>query len=471
MKLFRFPLPDMPIERLFTPFSAMAYSLFLDSAERAHRDSNYSFIAFLPIEMIESKNGKITITDSERQQIIHGCPFEEVEKRLQNYARLYQQHTNTEGFWGGAAGYFGYDLARQIEILPASAADNENVPDMAIGIYNQFCRFDHLKDQGEYCIYAYTHDDALQKYQNVMHMINAAPAPAFEIDTPIEWRSTHDRASYENDVKNIINYIEAGDIFQANLSQRFTAKAGVSFDPYAHYCHLRAVNAAPFGAYMNIGDIKIASCSPERFLQLENAEVETRPIKGTIARDNNPDIDLQNRRALCESEKERAENIMIVDLLRNDISRSCEDHSVTVPQLCALETFSKVHHLVSTITGRLRADQTALTLLQKAFPGGSITGAPKVRAMEIIENIETHRRGPYCGAIGYVSFNGTMDTNIAIRTLIYEGSMLHFNVGGGITAASNPAQEYEETMAKAAAIFESFEVQTTKRKQTKAHKT
>jgi para-aminobenzoate synthetase component 1 len=254
----------------------------------------------------------------------------------------------------------------------------------------------------------------------------------------------------------VINHIRAGDIFQANLSQRFSAALPTGFDSFAHYQSLRAKNPAPFAAYLDLGAIRIASASPERFLSVRGGIAETRPIKGTVARDENPVRDNAARAALMMSEKDRAENVMIVDLLRNDLAKVCADDSVEVASLCEPESFAKVHHLVSTVTGRLRENFTSLDLLRACFPGGSITGAPKVRAMEIIAELERRRRGPYCGAIGYVGANGAMDMNIAIRTLVYEGRSVSFSVGGGITTASDPEAEYRETLAKAAAIFDSF---------------
>jgi para-aminobenzoate synthetase component 1 len=210
---------------------------------------------------------------------------------------------------------------------------------------------------------------------------------------------------------------------------------------------------------MNFGPLKISSASPERFISVRDRAVETRPIKGTRPRMGDPAVDQLYRNELENSEKDRAENAMIVDLLRNDLSKVCEDHSVEVPALFALEDFASVHHLVSTVTGALRVDKTPADLLRACFPGGSITGCPKVRAMEIIEEQEPHRRGPYCGALGYLGFNGNMDTNIAIRTLVYTGDTVSFNTGSGIVADSDPAGEYEETFDKAESIFRSFEPQ------------
>jgi para-aminobenzoate synthetase component I len=253
-------------------------------------------------------------------------------------------------------------------------------------------------------------------------------------------------------VARVVEYILAGDIFQANISQRFWGELPEGVDALALYRRLRRRNPAQFAALLDYGDITIASASPERFLSLDDGLVETRPIKGTRPRGDTPEEDARLAAELLGSEKDRAENVMIVDLLRNDLSRVCRDHSVLTPEICVLESYATVHHLVSTITGRLLPDSDAVDLLRATFPGGSITGAPKFRAMEIIAEIEPTRRGPYCGAIGWLGFDGSMDTSITIRTYCMKGRTVTFQAGGGITADSDPAAEYEETLAKARAL-------------------
>jgi para-aminobenzoate synthetase component 1 len=252
----------------------------------------------------------------------------------------------------------------------------------------------------------------------------------------------------------VIDYIYAGDIYQANLSQRFQTILPEGDSPFALYQRLRRLNPAPFAAYLNFGDIVIASASPERFLQLRGGWVETRPIKGTRPRGATPVEDKAHARELLASEKDRAENVMIVDLLRNDLSRVCRDHTVTVPELCVLESYATVHHLVSTVVGQLNPGATAIDLLRATFPGGSITGAPKIRAMEIIAALEPTQRGPYCGSIGYVGFDGNIDSSITIRTYAIKNNVVTFQAGGGIVADSDPAAEYEETLTKAGALME-----------------
>jgi para-aminobenzoate synthetase component 1 len=267
-------------------------------------------------------------------------------------------------------------------------------------------------------------------------------------------RSTFSRPAYLDAIEQTRGYIRAGDIFQANISQRLE----VPFEghPFALYETLRRCNPAPFAAYFDIGEAVVVSASPERFLRLERGHVETRPIKGTLPRGSAVD-DAAAAHALRASEKDRAENVMIVDLLRNDLSKVCLDHTVAVPQLCVVERHSTVHHLVSTVVGCLRPGLGALDLIRAAFPGGSVTGAPKVRAMEIIAELEPTRRSVYTGALGYIGFDGTMDSSIAIRTFVLTRGTAFFQVGGGIVIDSDPGMEYLETLAKAKGLLTALE--------------
>jgi para-aminobenzoate synthetase component 1 len=331
------------------------------------------------------------------------------------------------------------------------------MPDLALGIYDQVIAFDHEKNQAWIITHAPNYHDARKKQDYLLGLIAHPETRTPYQDTHLDWQSNYEACDYIDMVKKTIEYIKAGDIFQANLSQRFDARLPPGFDPFNHYLHLREVNKAPFAGYMNCGAVKISSASPERFLTVKAGKVETRPIKGTRPRADDDTLDREYRKNLLESEKDRAENTMIVDLLRNDLSKVCTAKSVDVKELCKLETFASVHHLVSTVRGELKKNKTAIDLMKACFPGGSITGAPKIRAMEIIEELEPTRRGPYCGAMGYIGFDGTMDSNILIRTLVYEPGKVSFQVGGGITADSNPDDEYQETFHKAESLFRSFE--------------
>jgi para-aminobenzoate synthetase component I len=280
---------------------------------------------------------------------------------------------------------------------------------------------------------------------------SVAVSPAvFKVTSTV--RSNMDVAQYTAAFNRIQHYIHEGDCYQVNLAQRFSAQ--VEGDAWAAYCRLRNISPAPFAAYLNLPDVQILSASPERFLQVRRGQVETRPIKGTRPRSDNAAQDRAYADELLSSLKDRAENLMIVDLLRNDIGKNCAPGTVRVPNLFELESFSNVHHMVSTITGKLAPGHTAMHLLRGCFPGGSITGAPKLRAMEIIEELEPHRRGVYCSAIGYIGFDGNMDTNIAIRTAVVADGEISFYAGGGIVADSEADKEYRETWDKAANMLE-----------------
>ncbi len=465
--LHSFPLPDEadPLA-VFSALHDQPYSLFFDSADRDHKLARYSFITFQPIETIEAKNGKILVTNPEQRLSFYGNPFEVVRERLEGWGLNQQHQPDLPPFQGGAAGYFGYDLARSIEKLPTLAAENPDIPDMAIGIYDQVVAFDHEKQKTWLLVLANTEEQAQVKHAHFLRLTKDKNIPAHIVENPVIWDCNGTPSDYESKVGKVIDYIYTGDIFQANISQKFEATLPRTFDPFAHYCTLRDVNAAPFAAYMNFGSLKLSSASPERFLLLKDRQVETRPIKGTRPRLNSEQEDAAMQQELLDSEKDQAENTMIVDLLRNDLSKVCEDHSIQVPELCALESFASVHHLVSTVTGTLRADHTPLDLLHACFPGGSITGAPKIRAMEIIEELEPQRRGPYCGSMGYISFSGAMDTNIMIRTLAFENKTVSFQVGGGIVVDSDPDAEHQETLDKAEALFRSFAPAVEKKRQT-----
>lgn len=445
-------------------FSALhnrPYSLWLDSADTLHPAGRYSYIAFSPVETIEAKDGRVTITNEWQKTTIKADPFKMAQERL---AAWNADHGETipglPPFQGGIAGLFGYDLARGLETLPEKSLRNPMIPDMALGLYDRLIAFDHIKKKAWIVVQASDKEDAEQKRAEVFSELKPKPSaslppPAKSGEKKLTWKPLYKKDEYKADIQKIIDYIRAGDLFQANLSQRFEAVLPPGYNPFAHYLTLRTVNPAPFAAYMNIGGVIIASASPEQFLSVEDGIVTTRPIKGTIPRGQNKEDDAANRKKLESSFKDRAENIMIVDLLRNDLSKVCEPNSIELVDLCKTESFASVHHLVSTIRGKLK--KTPMELLRACFPGGSITGAPKIRAMEIIEELEPLRRGPYCGSIGWVGFDGTMDSNILIRTLVYQGNRVSLQTGGGITAQSNPEEEYEETLIKAARILKSFE--------------
>ncbi|HEU5393445.1 MAG TPA: aminodeoxychorismate synthase component I, partial [Candidatus Methylomirabilis sp.] len=396
-------------------------------------------------------------------------------------------------FQGGAAGYIGYDYGAVLERVPPTRYDDLAVPDVVLGLYDWVIAWDHLA--GEAWLIstglpagAGQEHRARERAAEVGRRLGGhrgggaegqggggwfpplclpsrpprgAAAPSYPVTSldaadAIGLRSTFTHRGYLDAVARVREYIIAGDIFQANLSQRF--QAPLREPPFELYRRLRRRNPAPFAAFLDFGELSVLSASPERFLRLdEGGMVETRPIKGTRPRGLGPMHDAALGRALAESEKDRAENVMIVDLLRNDLSRVCRPGSVRVPELFALEQHPTVHHLVSTVVGRLEPGADAVDLIRAAFPGGSITGAPKVRAMEIIAELEPTRRGVYCGSVGYLSRTGVMDTSIVIRTFVEREGEVYFQAGGGIVADSDPELEYRETLDKAGGLIGALE--------------
>jgi para-aminobenzoate synthetase component 1 len=460
------PLAWSEPHELFRAFAHEPYALLLDSATAMPGadpalHGRWSFIAIDPFETLSQP------TDAA------DTPFTPLGEKLAAYA-LPAPAENEPPFTGGAAGYFGYDLAHHLERLPAPhapfASDDQHLPALALGFYDTVLAFDRLERRALLISNGLPERDGAARARRAakragtlkarIASATGAPQPARDV-APATVTSNFTRPAYEAAVAHIIEFIRAGDIFQANLTQRFDATLGEQDTPYALYLRLRAISPSPFAAFFNFGTGALVSSSPERFLSCRNGKVETKPIKGTRPRASDATEDQRLADELLASAKDRAENVMIVDLLRNDLSRVCADHSVNVEKLCALESFANVHHLVSTVHGRLRPGMTHLDLLMSAFPGGSITGAPKLRAMEIIAALEPTTRGPYCGAIGYLGFDGAMDTSIAIRTMIVKGRRVTFQAGGGITAASDPASEYEESLTKArpmmAALGATFE--------------
>jgi len=358
-------------------------------------------------------------------------------------------------FSGGAIGWFAYDLARRLECLPSLALDVEGTPDMAVGIYDWALVVDHE----ERCTRLVARDPGrLAKYRA---LFAAALAGRQVARSRVPFRvldrvcSNLSRGRYLHAVGRIQHYLREGDCYQVNLAQRFAVPA--QGDPWQAYQDLRVINPAPFSAYLATPDCQVLCSSPERFLLVRDGAVETRPIKGTRPRVADPGEDRLLAQALQASPKDRAENVMIVDLLRNDLGKVCAIGSIQVPELFKVEGFARVHHLVSTVRGRLAEGRTAVDLLRACFPGGSITGAPKRRAMEVIEELEPQRRGIYCGAIGYLGHDGAMDTNIVIRTLVYSNGVARLWAGGGIVADSDPEAEYRETLDKAAPLLDLLE--------------
>ena len=354
-------------------------------------------------------------------------------------------------FAGGALGYWGYDLARRTMDLPSLAQDAEHLPDMAVGLYDWALVLDHQQKTARLVShrrYAET-DVLLPQILQRLQCGASSPFGSFEVHGGIA--SNFDRDSYRAAFDAVQGYLQAGDCYQVNLAQRFSAQA--SGDAFGAYLELRSMSPAPYSAFLNFPQAQILCASPERFLSVRSGHVETKPIKGTRPRGGDAESDRLLADELRIHPKDRAENLMIVDLLRNDLGKSCAPGSVRVPRLFEVESYANVHHLVSTVEGELAAGRDALDLLSDCFPGGSVTGAPKRRAMQIVEQLEPNRRGVYCGAIGYIGFDGSMDTNIVIRTLVYSGGEIRGWAGGGLVADSQCEAEYQETLDKASAIL------------------
>ena len=369
--------------------------------------------------------------------------------------------TGVQPFAGGAVGYLGYELLTFTEEVELSALDDTGFPECWMALYNNAAVFDHQDRKISLNARAVPFvPDTDKSLDTLEGLINEAYSQAesrkgeHKHVKTCEMESSFTKEEYREAVLRAKEYIAAGDIYQVNLSQRFEART--EMDAWSIYLALKEVNPAHYAAFLNTGEFQIISSSPENFLTFDaqTRRVETKPIKGTRPRSSDPAEDIRLADELIKSEKDRAENIMIVDLERNDLGRVCDFGSVITPNLFKVESYPTVHHLVSTVTGRLKKDKDAFDLLAASFPGGSITGAPKVRAMEIIEELEPVRRGVYTGCIGFISFGGDMMLNIAIRTAVLKNGVISFNVGGGIVADSDPDMEYQETLDKGKAFFE-----------------
>ena len=456
-------------------FGGLPYRIFLDSATPGTRLGPYSFLTADPIAVVVSKGAR-TDRDALAQVAALLAPH-----RTDAIAGL-------PPFQGGAAGYLAYDWGRVLERLPPSRYDDLALPDAVLGIYDWVIAWDHRASRAWLISTGIPETDgaarsrrAKDRAAQVIARLSATQNPAVPIsdsvpvpgpvrapsypveggwwDPRLDVRSSFTHAGYLDAVRRVREYILAGDIFQTNLSQRF--EAPLTETPWQLYRRMRARNAAPFAAFFETPEVSVVSASPERFLRVdETGHVETRPIKGTMPRGFGPEHDGALGQALSESAKDRAENLMIVDLMRNDLSRVCRPGTVRVPELFALEHYATVHHLVSTVVGQLAPGYDALDLLRAAFPGGSITGAPKIRAMEIIAELEPSQRSVYCGSLGYCSVTGALDTSIAIRTVIAPAGRgrVYFSAGGGIVADSDPEQEYRETLHKARGMIDALGV-------------
>jgi para-aminobenzoate synthetase component 1 len=429
-------------KQLFSGIETLPWAMLLRSASESHVDSRFDILVAQPVATFETIGHKTTINVNEKTIVSEDDPFD----LLHYYQQALIPDLECEHdlpFVGGALGYFSYDLGRRVENLPELAKHDISAPDMAVGLYDWAVIVDHkLKTACVVGLDVEARLTWLRDHSAVAH-------------TPFtltrEWQSNMSQESYGNKFDSVQEYLLSGDCYQINLAQRFNAQYQGS--EWQAYEKLEQYNSAPFSGFIRLEDCAILSVSPERFLELKDNTIETKPIKGTRPRSEEAQIDAEYANDLANAEKDQAENLMIVDLLRNDIGRVAKPGTVHVPKLFDIESFPAVHHLVSTIRAELDDQYHATDLLRACFPGGSITGAPKVRAMQIIEELEPHRRSAYCGSIGYISRHGRMDTSITIRTLVAEDKTLYAWAGGGVVADSDCKSEYQETLDKLSRIL------------------
>ncbi len=473
----------------YAAIADLPWAVWLDSGGRGR----YDILCAQPVATLVTHGTKTTIINAAGMRFSDADPFDLLRQQLGAPLAAMPDIP----FAGGILGCWGYDLARRFLVLPALAEDAEHLPDMAVGIYDWAIVLDHQQKTAQ-LVSQQRDPSTAQALPHILARLQVTPSPfaqggelargpggisedisevehsksplppffkggnkfscgdevneagMFKVHGRIQ--SNFTRAAYQCAFDTVQDYLRAGDCYQVNLAQRYAARA--SGDALQAYLELRHLSPAPYSAFLNLPQAQILCASPECFLQVRAGRVETRPIKGTRPRMADVQQDQQMTRELQHSAKDRAENLMIVDLLRNDLGKSCVPGSVQAPKLFEVESFAQVHHLVSTVSGQLALGQDALALLRNCFPGGSVTGAPKQRAMEIIEQLEPQRRGVYCGSIGYIGFDGNMECNIAIRTLVYSNDEIRFWAGGGVVADSVGEEEYQETLDKAGAMVE-----------------
>jgi len=442
------PIPScLQLEKLKQQLADKQHCVLLENASKQQPPQGISIFAFAPSIRIEVKHNQLRCFGYDLKFENQSDPFAAMKEILAKYA-IIEQHKLP--FCGGFLGYIGYDHSKNLEQLPQLATDDIGLPEFAMGFYPVAIVVDHCKQQLSICGV-----DGFQKQADKLLKFCKleTPTPYSEEDFCLtgDWVSNLSKAEYVEKFNRVKQHIIQGDCYQVNLAQRWQAPFKGSC--YGAYLKLKQHNQAPYSAFLKLGSKAILSVSPECFISASNGFCETHPIKGTRPRSSDPKSDQQLANELINSDKDRAENVMIVDLMRNDFSKVCLPNTVKVEKLCALESFAAVHHLVSSITGKLAPRKDNTDLLAACFPGGSITGAPKIRAMQIIESLEPHSRSVYCGCIGYLSCNGNMDTSIAIRTLVSANDHLYCWGGGGLVFDSDAEQEFLETHQKVAKIL------------------
>ena len=460
-----FELFSDDIDTLFSAVARQKSCVILESSDKKENNA-YSFAMFDPFLEMLSKNEHVTLRfKNKKTEKINGNPFDVLQSFINNFSlNIEEGIENLPPFQTGIAGYFGYELHQHLENIPIpNINDDFSIPNLALGFYDVVIAVNHNSGQSWIISSGFPEKNEslrskqAQKRAEEIQQILAKTVDAIKKEKKedgqkpfpeIKWSCSTNQKDYEKNIQKTVDYIHAGDIFQANISLFYEALLPMETPHFRLYEELKKKNPAPFSSYISFDDFAVVSASPERFIAIEDTEVLTSPIKGTRPRGKNKKEDCELAEELISSEKDLAENLMIVDLLRNDLSKVCEQYSVKVIDLCRLESFAKVHHLVSDIEGIIKDNFDAIDVLKATFPGGSITGTPKIRAMEIISEIEKTPRNAYCGAAGYIGFNREMDTNILIRTMMAKEQKLRVHAGGGIVADSSPKAEYEEVITK-----------------------
>ena len=431
----------------YSLFENQIDSIFLDSSKEDKLLSKYSFIGLNPYKKFSSKGRNVLIDKEEYKEV---DPFKKLEKLLEEYKINMK---NDIPFISGAIGYFSYDIGRIIEDLPDNSEEDFSIPNSIFIFFDNLIIFD-LHNKKTYVTAVGQIEEAEKSLSKIEMCLKDYNYEELEIkvgNSSNKFFSNFNKEEYEKSISSLKNYIRNGDVYIANMTRRIWCDNNE--DPFKIYGKLRKINKAPFSAYMNFKDFQIISSSPERFLSITNGLVQTRPIKGTRPRGENPEEDEKNKNELINSEKDKSELLMIVDLERNDLSKVCKPSSVKVTELFKLEEYETVFHLVATIEGKLKENISSVKCIRECFPGGSITGAPKIRAMEIIEELEKLKRNIYTGSIGYFDLRGNSDFNIVIRTIIKKDNKAYLGVGGGITWESIEEEEWFETIDKGKALM------------------
>ena len=445
-------------------FEDTPYTSLFESQMDHGKLGRFSILCSDPFMVFRSngREARLTSGTGKGERLLKGNPFKLLKELLAKY-RIPSQETGLP-FYGGAAGFFSYDIGRCLEKIPSLAKDDLKVPECILGFYDRALVFDHLMNKKFVVSSGFPELNPeknrcrakarLEELKEILSLSIEGCSITPKKRKPPKLNSNFTKSAYRRAIGRVKDYIAAGDVYQVNLSQRFDCELRTK--PAELYRRLKAINPAPFAAFLNLGDIVVVSSSPERFMCIKDGEVHTRPIKGTRPRGGSTEEDNSLKEILKASQKDRAEHVMIVDLERNDLGRVCEYGTIDVSEFELIEKYSTVFHMVSTVRGKVREGKDAIDCLMNSFPGGSITGAPKIRSMEVIEELEPTRRSVYTGAIGYIGFDGNMDTSIVIRTFVIKGKKAYFQVGGGIIWDSDPDAEYQETLDKAKALIEAI---------------